>query len=67
MNALGMAVVAAGGSALMLWLAVTNEALAWAALAGLAVLAFGGIWLALRNRQRNPWAGLAKPGEEQGH
>jgi hypothetical protein len=67
MKALGMAVLAIGGSVLMLWLAFTNEALAWAALAGLAVLAFGGIWLALRNRQRNPWAGLAKPGDGRGH
>lgn len=62
-----MAVLAVGGSALLLWLAFTNITMAWAALVGLAVLAFGGIWLALRNRQRNPWAGLAKPGEGQGH
>ena len=60
-----MAVLAVGGSVLLLWLAVSNVALAWAALAGLAVLALGGIWLALRNRQRNPWAGLAKPGDGQ--
>lgn len=62
---LGLGTLVVVGSASVLWLAFTNIVLAWLALVALAVLVLGGIRLGLRSVRRDPWAGLAKPGEEQ--
>ena len=57
---LAAAVLAVGGSVLMLWLAFTNVALAWLSLVTFAVLAIGGIVFAAWRTLRNPWTGVVK-------
>jgi hypothetical protein len=64
---IGLGALVVVGSAGVLWLAFTDIALARLALVALAVLVLGGIRLGLRSVQRDPWAGLAKPGDGPGH
>lgn len=45
-----------GGTLLIVWLAFTNQLLAWVALLGAAVVAIGSIVLIARHTRRSMWA-----------
>lgn len=64
MKPLAPLLLAGGGSVLMMWLALTNLALAWLAMIAIAGTAIGCIVLIARRTHRDPLRGLPVPNSE---